>query len=707
MPAAPAGSLAMAMYAQVLDNMAEGVSLSDERGIICYTNPAQDRMFGYGSGELIGKHVSVLNKYAPEENIRLFNEIAEQLKAQGYWAGEVSNQKKDGTSFTTFARITAIETDTERCWVCVQEDVTERKQAQEVLAIRVRQQEAVARLGLRALAGADLPTLMDDTAAIVASTLDVEYCKLLELLPDGDQLLLRSGWGWEEGLVGHATIAAGLDSQGGYTLAASQPVIVEDLRTERRFNTPTLLHDHQVVSGVSVIIHGNPRPFGVLGAHTVRRRTFTVDDINFLQAIANVLAIAIERTSVEEELHASRNQLEIILGGVADGITVQSPSGQVIYANDAAVRLLGYASLAELLATPNRQILDKFDLLDEQYQPLPETRLPGRYALQGQNGAQMIIGWRVRETGELHWSLVRSAPIWKADSLSEHGEVLMAVSIFHDISERIETERRKDSFIALASHELKTPITSLKLFAQMLKKRFERASNNEMAQDAVKHLARMDEQLDKLAELVQDLLDVSKIGAGKLTYTMVEVDIDELVRETVEDLQRIADKHEIIVEGSVGRKLTADPERIRQVVTNLITNALKYSPDADKIIVGVGDEYRVPSTEYEGEEARGGAQPSVLGTASAGVMPGEVTMWVQDFGIGIPRSEQAKIFDRFYQVNDPSAGSRDTYPGLGLGLYISSEIVKRHGGRIWVESKVGEGSTFYFTLPVRDPGATG
>jgi PAS domain S-box-containing protein len=681
-------SQTLSIYAQVLDNMAEGVSLSDERGIICYTNPTEDRMFGYARGELIGKHVSMQNTYPPDENSRIVNEVIGQLKTQGHWAGEFSNRKKDGTAFSTFARITAMQMGAERYWLCVQEDVTERKQAQEVLAIRVRQQEVVAKLGLRALAGTDIPSLLGDASALVASTLEVEYCKLLELLPDGDQLLLRAGWGWEEGLVGHATIAAGLDSQGGYTLASSQPVIVDDLRTETRFHTPSLLHDHQVVSGVSVIIHSHERPFGVLGAHTTQRRTFTVDDINFLQAIANVLAIAIERTRAEEELHASRNQLEVILRGVADGITVQNPSGQIIYANDAAVHMLGYASLAELLATPNRQILERFELLDEQYQPLPESRLPGRHALQGETGAQMIVGWRIRETGELRWSLVRSAPIWKSDGSNSEirqfkGEVIMAVSIFHEITERIEEEKRKDSFIALASHELKTPITSLKLFAQMLRKRFERASDNELAQDAIRHFARMDEQLDKLTELVQDLLDVSKIGAGKLTYTMAEIDVDELVRETVEDIQRLADRHEIIVEGEATSKVTADPERIRQVLTNLITNAVKYSPDADKIIVGV-------KSEGSGVEK-----------SEADVVPEEITVWVQDFGVGIPRSEQEKIFDRFYQVNDVSRGSRDTYPGLGLGLYISAEIVKRHVGRIWVESKVGEGSTFYFTLPLQ------
>ena len=175
---------------------------------------------------------------------------------------------------------------------------------------RARQQAAVAELGQRALAGADLLPLMDEAAHAVTATLDVEYCKVLELLPDGQALLLRAGVGWREGLVGHATVGAGAESQAGYILLSSEPVIVEDLATETRFRAAPLLREHHVVSGMSVIIHGWERPFGVLGAHTATRRTFTQDDINFLQSVANVLALALERKRAEDELRAAHDELE-------------------------------------------------------------------------------------------------------------------------------------------------------------------------------------------------------------------------------------------------------------------------------------------------------------------------------------------------------------------------------------------------------------
>jgi PAS domain S-box-containing protein len=193
-------------------------------------------------------------------------------------------------------------------FIAVIEDISERKEAEENLAARTHQQSAIAELGVRALAEANLSALMNEAVVLVARTLEVEYCKVLQLLPDGEELLLRAGVGWREGLVGTATVRASMNSQAGYTLLSSEPVIVENLPGEERFSGPTLLHEHDVVSGMSAIIQGRDRPFGVLGAHTKSRRVFTEDDINFLQAVANVLATTIERQEAEEKLSEVREE---------------------------------------------------------------------------------------------------------------------------------------------------------------------------------------------------------------------------------------------------------------------------------------------------------------------------------------------------------------------------------------------------------------
>jgi len=227
---------------------------------------------------------------------------------------------------------------------------TERRQAEEQLQAHARQRAAVAEFGQSTLVGPHLSTLMEEAVAIVAQTLRVDYCKILELLPDGNALLLRAGRGWTEGYVGHATVAATIDSQAGYTLLCDRPVIVEDLRTETRFSGPPLLLEHGVVSGMSVIIRGPGRPFGILGAHSARHRTFTEDDIHFLQAIANVLATAIERQRAEEALRASEQRYRSLFEQNLAGVFRTLLDGRILDCNQSFAQTFGFDSPDEVLA---------------------------------------------------------------------------------------------------------------------------------------------------------------------------------------------------------------------------------------------------------------------------------------------------------------------------------------------------------------------
>jgi PAS domain S-box-containing protein len=195
----------------------------------------------------------------------------------------------------------------------------------------------------------------------------VEYYKVLELLPDRNALWLRAGVGWQEGLVGQATVGAGRDSQGGYTLLSREPVIVEDLRTERRFSGPPLLHDHGVVSGMSVIIGELERPFGALGAHTTRRRTFTIDDTHFLQAVANVLATAIERKRAEEALRESEERYHSLFSNnQAIMLLIDPETAAIVDANLAACTYYGYdhqgltaKKITEINTLTNAQVFEE------------------------------------------------------------------------------------------------------------------------------------------------------------------------------------------------------------------------------------------------------------------------------------------------------------------------------------------------------------
>lgn len=218
----------------------------------------------------------------------------------------------------------------------------ERDLAEGMLQMRARQQSAIARLSQRALSGEELPALFQETVSLVADTLQVEFAKILQRLPDGNALRLVAGVGWKEGTVGTATVSAGTHSQAGYTLLCNEPVVVEDLKTETRFQGPPLLSEHGVVSGMSVVIQGRPGPFGVLGAHTTHHRRFTSDDIDFLQAIANVVASAIERKETERKLQKMEEQFRGIVESTPDPVVISDRTGRIVLVNTQAEKLFGY-----------------------------------------------------------------------------------------------------------------------------------------------------------------------------------------------------------------------------------------------------------------------------------------------------------------------------------------------------------------------------
>jgi PAS domain S-box-containing protein len=260
--------------------------------------------------------------------------------------------------------------------------------------------------------------------------------------------------------------------------------------------------------------------------------------------------------------------------------------------------------------------------------------------------------------GKIHWCLANGQAHY-----NNEGKFAGYIGSCMDITEQKMLQQQKDDFIGIASHELKTPVTTIKGYAQILEKMLQ---HHGLAREA-SMVSRMDTQLKSLTSLIADLLDVTKINSGRLQFNDREFEFNPMVNDLVEDLQRITDKHTFILHLNKTGIVFGDRERIGQVITNLITNAVKYSPGAEHIVI---------TTAIENNE---------------------VTLCVEDYGIGIPRDKLDKVFEQFYRV---SGDLQYTFPGLGLGLYISSEIIKREGGRIWVNSVEGKGSTFCFALPL-------
>ncbi len=192
----------------------------------------------------------------------------------------------------------------------LKKEIVERNRMESELEMRVRQQDVIAYLGHKALAGKNSLEFMNEVVIKVAETLNNEYCKILKLLPDEKQLLLLTGVGWKDKIVGHTKIHTGIDTQAGYTLNSNKPVIVDDLKTEKRFTGHQLLHDHNVVSGLSIVIKGQDGPWGTLSTHTTKRITFSKDDVNFLHSVANLLASTLARRKSEEQLIEKTNEVE-------------------------------------------------------------------------------------------------------------------------------------------------------------------------------------------------------------------------------------------------------------------------------------------------------------------------------------------------------------------------------------------------------------
>jgi len=350
------------------------------------------------------------------------------------------------------------------------------------------------------------------------------------------------------------------------------------------------------------------------------------------------------RKQAEEALRQSKERIEKAFSIETVGILYFKPNGEITGANDAFLQMCGFT----------REDVNQGRLRWDEI--TPEEFLPGsRKKMDEFMSTGRIVPYEkqyIKKDGARWWALSSASRISEEEG----------VEFIIDITSRKLLEQQKDGFIAIASHELKTPVTSIKVYGEVLQEKLEQTNNPE-------HLIlvkKLNNQIDRMAHLIVDLLDTTKIVKGQLTLKLQNIDINDLINEQVEEIKRISNNHQFIVNLDKPGNIIADRERMAQVLTNLLSNAVKYSAPESKITI------------------------TTRNTKNA------IMVSVQDNGIGIPENMIDNVFNRFFRVSNPKI---QTYPGLGLGLYISAQIIERHGGTISVESKEGEGSTFYFTLP--------
>jgi PAS domain S-box-containing protein len=353
----------------------------------------------------------------------------------------------------------------------------------------------------------------------------------------------------------------------------------------------------------------------------------------------------LKKTQEENEVLRNRNEeLEDFIENGSIPLHWVDGNGIIIWANKAELDALGYTK-EEYIGRPIKDFHEDEPVINDIL-----ARLGNKETLRNYEARLKC------KDGSLRHVLINSNVLWKDDKF------VHTRCFTRDITALKEAERKKDEFIGAASHELKTPLTSLKAYIQLMESTLK---EGDISKAAI-YLHKTTGYVDRLNKLIEELLDISRIQGGKLQLNITKFDLDELINEAIDAVQNIVD-HKITKRGGVTRLVSADRQRIEQVLVNLLTNAAKYSPKGEKIDVAVKEDQN------------------------------SVTISIRDFGIGIPSEKQGKIFERFYRAEEDQV----KFQGLGLGLYISSEIINSHKGKIWVESEEGKGSTFYVMLPAQ------
>lgn len=420
----------------------------------------------------------------------------------------------------------------------------------------------------------------------------------------------------------------------------------------------SLLRDWPYLARFAITVVGGGLASVLMGAlRTARTRAE--------QAAEDNARLYQEAALARQEALAQAQQLHAVLAGIVDGVTAQRSNGELLYANEAAARITGFESVDEMLATPRHEILGRFEMLDEDGQPFPADRLPGRLALQGQRPAPALMRYHSTETGEERWVTVSAQPL-----LSEDGQVEMAINVIHDMTAVKEAEAQKAEFLAAIAHDLKTPLAAIKGGSQLMLRRLTQAESppDERLEE---ELSRLDRTADRMANLLDELLDIEQLGdSGGAELTCTSFDLADLVRQVAAELGSTTTRHRIQVR-TPDEPLTGcwDRERLGRVLANLIENAIKYSPDGGDVTV---------------ELRQSG---------------GEVSITVVDQGIGVPAEEAQCIFQR-YQRGSNVPGF---IGGTGVGLAYARWVVDEHGGKLRMESTVGCGSSFTVELPMTSP----
>jgi PAS domain S-box-containing protein len=611
------------LHSRILDAMAEGVSVTDQDGILRYTNPAQDAMFGYARGELIGMHFDRLTGFPPDENRRFLEALRGELRERREWTGEWARRAKDGTPLVTRAHIVGIRIGGAQHWVCVQADVTAEVRAREQaerLAAELRRSEDHYRATVNlnpqvtwtATPDGVVATVSDRWFALTGADPDRPFAEgWRQALPDDDRAQYDEAW--------RRAVATGV------------PLEIE----------------HRVRHAGGELRWMRSRAFARIDdAGRIARWYGTIDDVH-------------DRRVAEAALQDSERHWREIVENLPALAWTARPDGHVDFYNRRWYEYTG-TTFEDMQGAGWRLV----------HEPAMLPQVEERWARSLESGEPFEMEFPLRGAdGVYRWFLTRVRPLRGAS-----GRILRWFGTCTNVDEQRrqaaalrEAVRARDTFISVASHELNTPLSTLLLRAQALLAALDKRPLAELEGRIARDVDSMRRQALRLSSLIGGMLDVSRIGQGRLTLHLEDADLAELVREMVATFGPEAERQGVALEVCAPEPIPGrwDPTRVGQIVANLLSNALRY---------GAGKPVRVTLAAEDGD----------------------AVLRVVDRGIGIAISAQRRIFEKYER-----AVSERHYGGLGLGLYVTRELVLAMGGSIQVDSEPDAGSTFVVRLPVR------
>jgi len=393
---------------------------------------------------------------------------------------------------------------------------------------------------------------------------------------------------------------------------------------------------------------------GAMYVYRVGGGEFSRNDRLLLQSFADQAAIAVNNARLYSEVAHEKKRLDAILEFSADGVIIMDGNHTITTFNRALVALSGIAAADAI----NRKFEEVLPLVNKKAGTTLEEAEAQGWPIVGSSAPVFVEADIKRPDGQLASVEINFAPLFDREN-----RLVNVIANVRDITRFRQADEMKSTFISAVSHELKTPVALIKGYASTLRRKDANWDSNTVKDS----LAVIEEESDRLTELIENLLDASRLQSGSFRLSPVELDIDQLVVRVARKFQDQHSSHKIIADVPSDLPLVqADEARITQVLSNLISNAVKYSPEGSEVrLTGVG-------------------------------LPSEVVITVSDQGMGIAPEEQTHLFDRFFRAE---AAVRKSIPGTGLGLYLSKAIINAHGGRIWVERDGKRGSRFSFSLP--------